>query len=170
MSKWNGMPSRAPLSIVLCLKTIVTYPPAGKSIDLPAGLGRMDFPSKRIHKRTNYCLRTSTEYFPAMITPEQQDAIGEICRAFSRKLSKGSNPGPFLIELIKLFPDPSPLQKKIIKEIRRAFERAKEAEKSKPVLEEILTLLCGWGDTIEEPDVLDCLKAISEHGSYLRSR
>jgi hypothetical protein len=105
-----------------------------------------------------------------MITTEQQEAIGEICRACSRKLSKGTNPGPFLIALIKLFPDPSPLQKKIIKETRRAFERAKEAEKPRPILEEILTLLCGWGDTIEETDVLDCLKAITEHGSYTKDR
>lgn len=102
------------------------------------------------------------------ITTEQQQAIGEICRAFSRKLEAGANPGPFLIELIKLFPDPSRLQKNIIKEIRRAFERAKQAENPRPILEEILTVICGWGDTIEETDVLAHLKAITEHGSYVR--
>jgi hypothetical protein len=101
-------------------------------------------------------------------TAEQQKAIGEICRAFSRKLDAGAKPGPFLIELIKAFPDPTPLQKKIIKETRRAFGKASQAEKPRPMLEEILTVLCAWGDTIEETDVLSHLKAITESGSYMR--
>jgi len=102
------------------------------------------------------------------ITPEQQKAIGEICRAFSRKLDTGAKPGPFLIELIKEFPDPTPLQKKIMRETRRAFESAARAENSRPILEEILMVLCSWGDTIEETDVLSYLRAIEESGSYMR--
>ena len=104
------------------------------------------------------------------ITAEQQKAIGEICRAFSRKLDKGAKPGPFLIELIKMFPEPTPLQKKILRETRRAFERASEAEKPRPMLEEILRVLCAWGDTIEETDVHSRLVAITESGSYIRER
>ena len=103
------------------------------------------------------------------ITAEQQKAIGEICRAFSRKLDTGAKPGPFLIELIEAFPDPAPLQKKIIRETRRAFERASQAENPRPILEEILTELCSWGDTIEETDVLSHLRAITESGSYNRA-
>lgn len=99
-----------------------------------------------------------------VITSEQQKAIGEICCAFSRKLSKGAKPGPFLLELIRLFPDPSPIQKKILKQTRRAFARANEAEKPQPILEKILTLLCGWGDTLEEQEVLAKLKTITEFG------
>jgi hypothetical protein len=102
------------------------------------------------------------------ITTEHQKAIGEICRAFSRKLDAGAKPGPFLIELIKGFPDPTPLQKKIISEARITFERASQAENPKPTQEEILTVLCGWGDTIEETDVLSHLMAITESGSYMR--
>jgi hypothetical protein len=102
------------------------------------------------------------------ITAEQQKAIGKICRAFSRKLDKGAKPGPFLIELIETFPDPTPLQKKIIKETRRTFARASQAEKPSPMLEEILMVLCSWGDTLEETDVLSHLTAITESGSYLR--
>ena len=96
------------------------------------------------------------------ISPEQQKAIGEICRAFARKFERGGKPGPFLIELIKAFPDPTPLQKKIITETRRAFDRASHAEKPRPLLEEILTALCSWGDTVEETDVLNHLMAIQE--------
>jgi hypothetical protein len=103
-----------------------------------------------------------------MITAEQQKAIGEICRAFARKLDTGAKPSPFLIELIKTFPDPTPLQKKIIKETRRAFDKASQAEKPRPMLEEILMVLCSWGDTIEETDVLSHLMAITESGSYMR--
>lgn len=95
------------------------------------------------------------------ITAEQHKAIGEICCAFSRRLSKGAKPGPFLIELTKLFPDPSPIQKKILKEARRAFAKANEVEKPQPILEEILTLLCAWGDTLDEPQVLGNLKAVT---------
>src|SRR5438105_3139091 len=101
------------------------------------------------------------------ITAEQQKAIGEICRRFARKLDTGAKPGPFLIELINTFPEPTPLQKKIISETRRAFDRASQAEKPKPMLEEILTVLCSWGDTIEETDVLSHLMAITESGSYM---
>jgi hypothetical protein len=102
------------------------------------------------------------------ITAEQQTAIGEICRAFSRKLDTGAKPGPFLIELIKAFPDPAPLQKKIIRETRRAFDRASQVENPRPILEEILTMLCSWGDTIAETEVLSRLMAITESGSYKR--
>ena len=101
-----------------------------------------------------------------MITTEQQRAIGEICRAFSRKLSKGAKPGPFLKELIRMFPEPSPLQKQIMEETRRAFKRAEEIENSTPLWEQILTLLCAWGDTMEEEELLVNLKAVAEHGSY----
>jgi len=100
------------------------------------------------------------------INAEQQVTIGEICRAFSRKLDTGSKPGPFLMELLKLFPDPSPLQKKILREARRGFETAKKAEKPRPMLEEILIVLCSWGDTLEETQVLAYLQAITEHGTY----
>jgi hypothetical protein len=103
-----------------------------------------------------------------MITAEQQKAIAEICRAFSRKLDRGAKPGRFLIELIKTFPDPTPLQKKIIKETRRTFERASQAENPRPMLEEILTVLCAWGDTVEETNVLSHLMAITESGGYVR--
>jgi hypothetical protein len=102
------------------------------------------------------------------ITAEQQKAIGEICRAFTRKLDKGARPGSFLIELIKTFPDPTPLQENIIRETQLAFERASHAEKPRPMLEEILTVLCSWGDTIEETDVLSHLMAITESGSSIR--
>ena len=103
------------------------------------------------------------------IAAEQQKVIGEICRAFSRKLDRGAKPGPFLMELIKTFPDPSPLQRKIIKETRRAFKRASEAENPRPMLEAILVVLCAWGDKIEETDVLSHLTAITEaEGSILR--
>lgn len=97
-----------------------------------------------------------------MIAAEQQKAIGEICRAFSRKLDTGAKPGPFLIELIRAFPEPSPLQKKIIKETRRAFGRASQVEKPRPIWEEILTVLCSWGDITEEADVLSHLMTIAE--------
>ena len=102
------------------------------------------------------------------ITAEQQKAIGEICRAFARKLDKGGMPGPFLIELIKTFPDPTPLQENIIRETQLAFERASRAEKPRPMLEEILTELCSWADTIEETDVLSHLMEITESGSSIR--
>ena len=95
------------------------------------------------------------------ISDEQRKAIGEICRAFSRKLDRGAKPGPFLIELIKAFPEPSLLQKKIIKETRRAFARASEMEQPRPIWEEILMILCAWGDTIEETDVLFRLMSIA---------
>jgi hypothetical protein len=95
------------------------------------------------------------------MTAEHQKAIGEICRAFARKLRTGAKPGPFLIELIKAFPDPTPLQKKIIRETRRAFRRASQAENPKPILEEVLIALCAWGDTIEETDVLSRLMSIA---------
>lgn len=104
------------------------------------------------------------------ITPEQQKAIGEICRAFSRKLDSGAKPGPFLIALINGFPDPSPLQKKIVRETRLAFGRASQAEKPRPIWEEILTVLCAWGDTIKEVEVLSDLMAITESGRYMRER
>ena len=104
------------------------------------------------------------------ITAEQQKAIGEICRAFSRRLDAGAKPGPFLIELIKTFPEPTPLQKKILRETRRAFERASQAEKPRPMLEEILRVLCAWGDTIEETDVLSHVMRITESGSSMRER
>jgi hypothetical protein len=100
------------------------------------------------------------------ITSEQQKAIGEICHVFSRKLDRGGKPGPFLIELIKLFPDPSPLQKKILKQTRRAFDKAKSAETPRPILEEILVVLCSWGDTLEETQVLAYMEAISQHCTY----
>lgn len=77
-------------------------------------------------------------------------------------------PGPFLIELIKAFPDPAPLQNMIVKATRQAFERASQAENPRPILEEILIVLCGWGDTIEEKDVLAHLEAIIASGTYLR--
>jgi hypothetical protein len=102
------------------------------------------------------------------ITAEQHKAIGEICCAFTRRLDAGAKPGPFLIELIRMFPEPTPLQKKILRETRRAFERASQAEKPRPMLEEILRVLCAWGDTIEETDVLSHLMAITESGSYMR--
>jgi hypothetical protein len=102
------------------------------------------------------------------ITAEQHKAIGEICCAFTRRLDAGAKPGPFLIELIKMFPEPRPLQKKILRKTRRAFERASQAEKSRPMMEEILRVLCAWGDTIEETDVLSRLMAITESGSYIR--
>jgi hypothetical protein len=98
------------------------------------------------------------------ITFEQQKAIGEICRAFSRKLEKGAAPGPFLIELIRMFPEPSPLQRDIMAEIRRAFKRAEETGNPRSLLEKILTLLCAWGDTIDENDLLDQLKGIAAPG------
>ena len=103
------------------------------------------------------------------ITAEQQKAIGEICRAFSRKLDTGAKPGPFLIALINAFPDPEPVQKRILRETQRAFERASQAENPRTILEEILMVLCGWGDTIEEKDVLFHLVAITESGSYMRA-
>lgn len=96
------------------------------------------------------------------ITLEQQKAIGEICRAFTRKLEKGGKPGPFLIELIKAFPDPSPVQKKIIQQSRRAFETATRLENPTPIHDKILQVICGWGDTLEEPDVLSHLTAIAK--------
>ena len=105
------------------------------------------------------------------ITAEQEKIIGEICRAFARKVDSGSKPGPFLIELTKLFPDPSPLQKKILRETRRAFRETKETESPKGMLEEILMVLCSWGDTLEETQVLAYMQAIAEHGTYkLRNR
>ena len=104
------------------------------------------------------------------ITAEQHKAIGEICCAFARRLDAGAKPGPFLIELIKAFPDPTPLQTNIITETQRAFEKASQAEKPRPMLEEILRVLCAWGDTIEEADVLSHLVAITESGSYMRER
>ncbi|MEP6699185.1 MAG: hypothetical protein ABJB09_05580 [Verrucomicrobiota bacterium] len=105
-----------------------------------------------------------------MITGEQQRSIGEICRALSRRLETGAKkPGPFLKELIKTFPDPSPLQKKIIRETRQAFGKASEAEQARPIMEEIVDVICGWGDTLEEGEVLAHLQAITEHGSYTKS-
>src|SRR6266576_1653132 len=100
------------------------------------------------------------------ITSEQHKALGEICHVFSRKLDRGGKPGPFLIGLIKLFPDPFPLQKKILRETRRAFDKAKNAEKPRPILEEILVVLCSWGDTLEEAQVLAYMESISQHGTY----
>lgn len=103
------------------------------------------------------------------ITAEQQKAIGEICRAFSRKLDSGAKPGPFLIELINGFPDPSALQKKIVRETRLAFRRAAQAEKPRLIWEELLTVLCGWGDTIKEAEVLSHLVGITESGNHMRA-
>jgi len=100
------------------------------------------------------------------ITAEQQTAIGEICRAFTRKLESGTKPGPFLIELTRLFPDPSPLQKKILRETRRACDKAKKVEDHRRILEEILIVLCRWGDTLEESQVLACMKAITDRGTH----
>ena len=95
------------------------------------------------------------------ITPDQQKAIGEICRAYTRKLEKGGKPGPFLIELIRTFPHPSPVQKKIIQQSRRAFETATRLENPRPIHDKILQVVCGWGDTLEEPEVLSHLTAIA---------
>ena len=100
------------------------------------------------------------------INAEQQKAIAEICRAFSRKIEKGARPGPFVIELTRLFPSPSPLQKKILRETRRACDKVKQAERCGPMLEEILMVLCSWGDTLEETQVLAYMEAITEHGTY----
>jgi hypothetical protein len=34
------------------------------------------------------------------------------------------------------------------------------------MLEEILIVLCSWGDTLEETQVFAYLQAITEHGTY----
>ncbi len=60
-----------------------------------------------------------------------------------------------------MFPEPSPTQKQILKEVRRSLRGASEAENPKPIYDVIVDLLCNWGDTLDEDDVLASLKAIT---------
>ena len=95
------------------------------------------------------------------ISPEQLHAIGEICRVFSRRLERGGRPGVIVTELIETFPEPSFVQKNILAELRHSLRKAGESENPKPIYEEILTVLCAWGDTMEEDEVLESLRAIT---------
>jgi hypothetical protein len=95
------------------------------------------------------------------ISPEQLHAIGEICRVFSRRLERGAGPGVIVTELIETFPEPSLVQKSILSELRHSLRKAGESENPKSVYQEILTVLCAWGDTMEEDEVLESLATIS---------
>ncbi len=95
------------------------------------------------------------------VTADQRRAIGEICRALSKRLDSGAKPGAIVNALIETFPDPSPQQEKILKEISRAFRKANELERPMPMFERILGVVCSWGDTTEESEVLIQLEEIA---------
>jgi len=95
------------------------------------------------------------------ITPEQLHAIGEICRVFSRRLERGGRPGVIVTELIETFPEPSFVQNNILAELKHSLRKASESDNPKLTYEEILTVLCAWGDTMEEDEVFESLRAIA---------
>ena len=80
------------------------------------------------------------------ITSEQMRAIGKICRVEI---------------LLKEFPARSPLQKKILSEVKLSLSKATEGERPRSIYEDIASVLCDWGDTIEEDEVLQSLKTIT---------
>lgn len=95
------------------------------------------------------------------ITSEQIRAIGEICRALSARIERGGKPGPVVEILLKEFPAPSPLQKKILSEVKVSLRKATAGERPRHIYEDVASVLCDWGDTIEEDEVLQSLKAIA---------